>query len=218
MPPTHHPTAWDDPATRRSWAKLVTCALLGQILWPAAWLGLLAWYVIMSMTWTLWLFFVPLLYSFYRAFLQLSYISWAFHTRRLLRTYPWQVFEEPESGIGKVPGATAGDVWLSFPNPERPDEKLPMILKVHVRSTWWRRRLGRGYTTEKTQQIREVWFAGDPRFAAVIAVPGPRRFHVVQQRPINKRGVADLRGASPAALERARRAGVRLPDPNSATG
>ncbi|MFD4597363.1 hypothetical protein ACFWPQ_04920 [Streptomyces sp. NPDC058464] len=218
MPPTHHPAAWDDPATRRAWAKLVTCAFLGQILWPAAWLGLLAWYVTMSMTWTLWLFFVPLLYSFYRAFLQPSYISWAFHARRLLRAYPWQVFEEPENGIGKVPGATAGDVWLSFPNPERQDEKLPMILKVHIRSMWWRRRLGRGYTTEKTKQIREVWFAGDPRFAAVIAVPGPCRFHVVQQRPTNERGVADLRGASPAALERARRAGVRLPDPNSATG
>ncbi|WP_406440075.1 hypothetical protein OHB00_32680 [Streptomyces sp. NBC_00631] len=218
MPPTHHPTAWDDPATRRAWVKLVTCALLGQILWLAAWLGLLVWYVTMSLTWTLWLFFVPLLYSFYRAFLQPSYISWAFHTRRLLRAYPWQVFEEPENGIGKVPGATAGDVWLSFPNPERLDEKLPMILKVHVRSMWWRRRLGRGYTTEKTRQIREVWFAGDPRFAAVIAAPGPRRFHVVQQRPMNRRGVADPRDASPAALERARCAGVRLPDANSATG
>ncbi|WP_316779406.1 hypothetical protein [Streptomyces sasae] len=217
MPPTHHPTAWDDPATRRAWAKLVTCALLGQILWPAVWLGLLAWYVIMSISWTLWLFFVPLLYSFYRAFLQPAYISWAFHTRRLLRAYPWQVFEEPESGIGKVPGATDGDVWLSFPNPERVDEKLPMILKSHIRSMWWRRRLGRGHTSVKTAQAGEVWFAGDPRFAAVVAAPGPRHFYVVQQRPMNKRGVADPHGASPAALERARRAGVRLPDPNSAT-
>ncbi|MFF4312003.1 hypothetical protein [Streptomyces sp. NPDC001507] len=212
MPPVHHSVAWDDPATRRAWAKLVTCAFSGQLLWPATWLGALAWYVTMSMTWTLWFFFVPLLYSFYRTLLQPSYISWAFHTRRLLRAYPWQVFEEPENGIGKIVGATAGDVWLSFPNPERQDEKLPMILKVHIRSMWWRRRLGRGYATAKAQQIREVWFAGDPRFAAVIAAPGPRRFHVVQQRPMNKRGVADPQGAGPAALARARRAGVRLPD------
>ncbi|MCG7206875.1 hypothetical protein [Streptomyces arenae] len=215
MLPTHHRTAWDDSETRRAWAKLVTCAFLGQLLWPAAWLGLLAWYVSISISWTLWLFFVPLLYTFYRAFLQPAYISWAFHTRRLLRAYPWQVFEEPRSGIGEIPGATDGDVWLSFPNPERPDETLPMILKVHVRSMWWRRRLGRGYTTAKAARARQVWFAGDPRFAAVIAVPGPCRLYVVQQRPSGDRGVADTHGASAAALERARRAGVRLPDPDS---
>lgn len=191
MSPMHHSAAWDDPATRRAWAKLVTCAFLGQALWPAAWLGLLAWYVVMSISWTLWLFFVPLLYTFYRAFLQPAYIAWAFHTRRLLRAYPWRVFEEPESGIGDAPGATAGDVWLRFPDPEHPAETLVMILHAHVRSRWWRRRLGRGYTTEKTAQVRQVWCAGDPRFAAVIAAPGPRRFHVLRQPPSKEQGVAD---------------------------
>ncbi|MFF4897019.1 hypothetical protein [Streptomyces sp. NPDC001068] len=216
MPPTHLPTAWDDPETRRAWAKLITCAFLGQILWPAVWLGLLLWYVTMSITWTLWLFFVPLLYSFYRAFLQPAYISWAFHTRRLLRAYPWQEFEKPESGIGRIPGATAGDVWLRLPNPERPGEILALILKVHTRSMWWRRRLGRSYSTAKTAQAEKVWFAGDPRFAAVIAAPGPRRLYVLHQCPKDKRGFADPGEASPAALERARRAGVRLPEPQSA--
>ncbi|MFJ6704180.1 MULTISPECIES: hypothetical protein [unclassified Streptomyces] len=216
MPPTQHPTAWDDPATRRAWAKLIISAFLGQIVWPAVWLGLLAGYVIMSITWTLWLFFVPLLYSFYRAFLQPAYISWAFRTRRLLRAYPWQVFEKPESGIGKIPGATAGDVWLKFPDPERPGETTPLILKVHIRSMWWRRRLGRGYASPKTAQAGQVLFAGDPRFAAVIAVPGPRRLYVILRQPTDGRGHVDPGAASPAALERARRAGVRLPDPQSA--
>ncbi|MEW2299862.1 hypothetical protein AB0958_07755 [Streptomyces sp. NPDC006655] len=211
----HHLTAWDDPATRRAWAKLVSWAFLGQALWPVAWLGLLAWYVVMSISWTLWFFFVPLLYTFYRAFLQPAYISFAFRARRLLRAYPWQVLEEPESGIGEVPGATAGDVWVRFPDPERPDETLPMILQAHARSMWWRRRLGRGYATEKTAQVRLVWFAGDPRFAVVVAAPGPRRFYVIRQRPTNDQGVAHVRGASPAAVDRARRAGVCLPDPNS---
>ncbi|MHC3475521.1 hypothetical protein ACYF6T_43605 [Streptomyces sp. 7R007] len=210
MPPTHHLAAWDDPATRQAWVKLIACAVLGQLFWPLAWAGLLAWYVGMSIAWTLWLFFVPLLYTFYRAFLQPAYISWAFHTRRILRVYPWKVIEAPESGIGGISGATAGDVWLGLPDPERPGDTIEVILRVHVRSMWWRRRLGRGYTTEKTAQVREVWFAGDPRFAAVIAAPGPRRLLAIHQRPKDKNGFADPYGASPQALERARRAGVRV--------
>jgi hypothetical protein len=196
----------------------MTWAVLGQILWPAVWAGLMAWYVIMSVTWTLWLFFAPMLYSFYRAFLQPSYILWALRTRRFLRVYPWQVFEAPESGIGRIPGATPGDVWLSFPNPERPDDRVQVILSVHIRSVWWRRRLGRGYNTEKTAQAKTVWLAGDPRFAAVIAVPGPRHLYVILQRPADKSGTADPRDASPQALERARRAGVRVPDAHTDSG
>jgi len=217
MPPTHHPTAWDDPSTRRAWTKLLTFAIAGQIIWPVVWVGLLALYVVMSITWTLWLFFIPMLYSFYRAFLQPAYIIWALRTRRLLREYGWQVFETPESGIGTIPDTTAGDVWLTFPTPEGPDEMVPVILRVHIRSAWWRRRLGRGFSTQKTAQAKTVWFAGDPRFAAVIAVPGPRRLYVIHQRPSYSKSVsAEAHGASPHALERARRAGVHVPDPHSA--
>ncbi|MFI5683775.1 hypothetical protein [Streptomyces sp. NPDC051636] len=156
-------------------------AFVGQILWPVAWVGLLEWYVT-SPTWTLWLFFVPMLYAFYRSFLQPAYITGAFRTRRLLREWPWKVFVAPESGIGKIPGGGMGDVWLSFPDPERPEEKVPVILHGHIRSAWWRRRLGRGFTTRKTAQVKEIWFAGDPRAAGVIAVPGPRRLFVIYQR------------------------------------
>ncbi|MFD4522656.1 hypothetical protein ACFWP7_01695 [Streptomyces sp. NPDC058470] len=217
MPPTQPPTAWDDPQTRRAWTKLIACAIAGQVIWPVVWVGLLAAYVIMSITWTLWLFFIPMLYSFYRAFLQPAYFTWALRTRRILQEYPWQAFEAPESGIGTIPDTTAGDVWLSFPHPERSDEMVPVVLRVHIRSAWWRRRLGRGFSTEKTAQAKTVWFAGDPRFAAVIAVPGPRRLYVIHQRPsYGKSMSAEAAGATPQALDRARRAGIHVSDPHSA--
>ncbi|MEU9151055.1 hypothetical protein AB0D59_11000 [Streptomyces sp. NPDC048417] len=216
MPATHHPTAWGDPATRRAWTKLLISAALGQLLWPAVWLGLLAWYVSMSITWTLWLFFVPMAYAFYRTFLQWAYWRGAFRTRRLLRQYPWHVYEAPESGIGNLPGVGNGYAWLRFPNPEVPDQQVTMVMHSHVRSIWWGGRLGKRAKDERKAQVREVWFAGDPRFAAVIAVSGPRRLYVLHQRPSYNPGIpADGHGAGSQALELARRAGVRVPGPDS---
>ncbi|KPI04208.1 hypothetical protein OK074_4735 [Actinobacteria bacterium OK074] len=219
MPPTQHPTAWDDPATRRAWRKLMTWAVLGQILWPATCVGLMAWYVRMPI-WTLWFFFVPMIYSFYRTFLQRFYWMGAYHARPFLRHYPWQMFEEPESGInlGDIPGAQRGMAWLKFPNPEAPDEHVTIAMDTHVRAWWWSRRLGKRAKPERKAQVREIWFAGDPRFAAVIAAPGPRRFYLLSQRP-DKRDLADPQNAGPEALARARRAGVRLPEstPQSAS-
>ncbi|MEU3335654.1 hypothetical protein ACWCQ1_17205 [Streptomyces sp. NPDC002144] len=181
MAPTHHRSAWDDAATRRAWAKLLTCAVLGQILWPVAWTGLLAWYVSMSAAWTLWLFFAPMAYAFYRTFLQVAYWRGALRARRLLRRYPWQTFHTPESGVGNTPGVRAGYAWLRFPHPEAPDERVTMAMHSHVRSVWWGGRLGKRARPERKAQVREIWFAGDPRFAAVIAVPGPRRLYVLRQ-------------------------------------
>ncbi|WP_327430821.1 hypothetical protein [Streptomyces sp. NBC_01236] len=217
MAPTPDSTAWDDEATRRAWTKLITCAIAGQTLWPAAWVGLLAWYAIMSITWTLWLFFIPMAYTFYRSFLQLAYFTGAFRARRLLQHYPWQVWETPESGIGNIPGVRAGYAWLKFPDPEASDQLVTMVMHSHVRSVWWGGRLGKRAKPERKTQVEELWFAGDPRFAAVIAAPGPRRLYVIHQRPsYNKSLPAEAHGASPQALERARRTGIHVPDPDPA--
>ncbi|WP_369261217.1 hypothetical protein [Streptomyces sp. R35] len=171
----------------------------------------------MSITWTLWLFFIPMAYTFYRSFLQPRYFIGAFRARRLLRQYRWQIYETPESGIGNIPGVRAGYVWLKFPDPEAPDQLVTMVMHSHVGSDWWGGRLGKRAKPERKVQVQEIWFAGDPRFAAVIAVPGPRRLYVIHQRPNYNRAVsADARGAGPDALERARRAGVHVPDPRSA--
>ncbi|MGW3446954.1 hypothetical protein [Streptomyces sp. NPDC001076] len=215
MPPTS-PTAWEDQATRRAWTRLLICAALGQVLWPAAWVALLAWYVHMSTTWTLWLFFIPMAYTFYRTFLQWAYWRGAFRARLLLRQYPWHMYEALESGIGNIPGVRNGYAWLKFPNPDMPDQRVTMVMHSHVRSVWWGGRLGKRAKAERKAQVGEIWFAGDPRFAGVLAVPGPRRLYVIHQRPSYNPGLpADAHGAGPQALERARRAGVRVPDVSS---
>jgi len=213
MSPTSPATAWDDPDSRRAWTTLFTWAVLGQILWPLVCLGSLL--LIVGPEWPVWLCFAPLLYSGYRTVLQRRYLTDAFQIRRILKTYAWNRYKTPESGIGSVPGAKSGDVWLKLPNPERPADHIPVILHGHVRSPWWRRRLGPGVKPEKMAQVAEVWFAGDARFAGVLAVPGPRRLFLVYQHPTtDSRFLTDVREAAPEALDRARRAGVPVPERN----
>ena len=213
MESVHHPMgggpAWEDPATHRAWKKLFIFAVLGQILWPATCLGA---FVLMLLVgrWSVWLLLPISVYALYRAFLQRQYIIAAVQTHRLLRVYAWRTYKSPESGIGQIPGAKLGDVWLAFPDPDQPDRAVQIILHGHARSAWWRRRLGRGYETAKTAEAAEVWFAGDPRFAGVIAVPGPRRLFLLYQLDNSKPSSSDQQSASPEALERARRAGVRI--------
>ncbi|MCK8434425.1 hypothetical protein G3I77_15765 [Streptomyces sp. D2-8] len=173
---------------------------------------MLAWYV-RSPTWALWLFFVPMLYAFYRTCLQPAYFVWAFRARRLLREYPWQVYKNPECGIGRIPEAGPADVWLKFPDPERTAE-IGIVMRSHLRATFWVRRLGPGVKPAKASQVEEVWFAGDPRFAGVIAVPGPRRLYVICQCLSCKGISAGAQGAGPQAVERACRAGVRVEGPS----
>ncbi|MET7380271.1 hypothetical protein ABZT08_15875 [Streptomyces sp. NPDC005526] len=166
--------------------------------------------MILTGRWSMW-FLLPLaLYALYRTLLQRQYIVAALQTRRILKVYPWQARTTPESGIGQIPGAKSGDVWLAFPDPDQPDGVVRVILHGHARSVWWRRRLGRGYETEKTSQVAEVWFAGDPRFAGVVAVPGPRRLFLLYQLSSGNASAETERNASPEAVVLARRAGVRV--------
>ncbi|MET8948994.1 hypothetical protein ABZX30_37150 [Streptomyces sp. NPDC004542] len=201
-------SAWEDSATQAACAKLLTFAVVGQVVWPAVCVG---GFVIMLLVgqWAMWFILPIFLYSLYRAFLQRHYINSAVQARRVLKVYPWQVYRMPESGIGQIPGAKLGDVWISFPNPDQPEKGVPVVLHGHARSVWWRRRLGRGYETGKTSQVAKVWFAGDPRFAGVIAVPGPRRLFLLYQLAAGHAGNGGERVVSPKAIERARRAGIR---------
>ncbi|MEU6067333.1 hypothetical protein ABZ864_23280 [Streptomyces sp. NPDC047082] len=160
--------------------------------------------------WSMWFLLPIAMYALYRTFLQREYIASAVQARRILRVYPWQVLRTPESGIGQIPGAKLGDVWLAFPDPDRPERDVPIILHGHAGSVWWRRRLGRGYDNEKTRQVAEVWFAGDPRFAGVIAVPGPRRLFPLLPFAAPQSCAGGEKQASPEAVKRARRAGVRV--------
>ncbi|AJP04120.1 hypothetical protein TU94_24255 [Streptomyces cyaneogriseus subsp. noncyanogenus] len=69
----------------------------------------------------------------------------------------------------------------------------------------------RAASTAKNGTTGEVWFAGDPRFLGVVAVPGPRRLvRVAQREAVDSRMPARRRGVGPEARERARAAGARV--------
>lgn len=217
MNPTDHPVAWEHSLTRRSWFKQLTMNTFALVAWIAAWFGLLA---------VLSVFLGPgyavlvvpfLLYSFYRAFLQLFIISGLFGMKRVLREYPWQLSPDVPYGLAKrtdVVGRQFG--WFEFPNPARPEERLPMVFPRHWGVGWWSRRMAPRATPELKAQIGVVWFAGDPRFIGVLAAsesgsPMPRRLRFLRQQMDSDGGsrtVADW-GATAEDVARGRRAGVR---------
>jgi len=195
----------------------MTMNVVGQVVWIAVYPGVL--YVMVVFTSRA---FVPvftpfLLYSFYRFFVQLTYFPWALRMRRILREYPWQVLEGVPSGLGRYPGARDDGIWFEFRNPVSPDERIPLVFIKHQRAYWWMKRMdGPRTKPERRAQIEPLWFAGDPRFLAVIAAPGrdgkaPKRLHVLYQRSVFDRRCAPQSwgaGAGAADVERARRAGA----------
>ncbi|MFJ9901877.1 hypothetical protein ACIRVK_03040 [Streptomyces sp. NPDC101152] len=157
-----------------------------------------------------------LVYSFHRAFLQLFIIAWVFRMRRVLQAYPWQLVRDMSYGLTKrtdVVGRQFG--WFEFPNPARPEEKLPLVFSRHWGVGWWHRRMAPRAASELKAQIGVVWLAGDPRFIGVIAAPSvdgsmPRRLRFLHQQTPATGGLslADW-GATDDDIERGRRAGVR---------
>jgi hypothetical protein len=193
----------------------------GFIGWWAIWIGLLAVLVgVLSPGFTF-LFLPFLLYSLYRAVLQVRYFPPAFRMRRILRTYPWQILRGVPSGLTKhpeVPGKRQYG-WFEILNPAHPEQRLPVVFSQHLRTEWWSRRLAPRAKPELKAQIEVVWFAGDPRFIGLIAAPtptgqAPRRMHVLQQqmRAAEGRSLADW-GVTHEDIERGRRAGIHPAQP-----
>ncbi|MDQ0751010.1 hypothetical protein QF034_005241 [Streptomyces africanus] len=221
MNPTDASVAWEHPPTRRAWSKQLAANALALFGWVALWVALLAILVVfLSPGYTI--FFVPfLLYSFYRAFLQLFVLPAVFRMRRVLREYPWRLYSDAPHGLADrsdVVGRQNG--WFEFPNPARPHELLPMVFPRHWGVGWWNRRMAPRAKPELKAQIGVVWLAGDPRFIGVIAAPTsdestPRRFRFLSQQTGSdggRRSVADW-GATAEDIERGRRAGVRSARP-----
>ncbi|MFB7496967.1 hypothetical protein ACFC09_20175 [Streptomyces sp. NPDC056161] len=217
MDPTDNLTAWEHAPTQRAWSKQLSVSLLALVGWIALWIALLAVLVVfLSPRYTI--LFVPfLLYSFYRAFIQVFSIPVVFRTRRILREYPWRLYSAIPCGLtdrADVVGRQYG--WFEFPNPAQPDEQLPMVFPRHWGVGWWHRRMAPRANPELKSQIDVVWLAGDPRFIGVIAASSPdgvspRRFRFLHQQMSadgGGRSVSDW-GATAEDIERGRRAGVR---------
>lgn len=215
MRPSDHPSAWDHQPTRSAWAKHMTMNILGQLGWTVTYPGLFYVMVVYTSQTFVFVFLPFILYSFYRFFIQLTYFPWAFRMRRVLREYPWQLLKTVPSGLGKYPDARDDGMWFELRNPVDSAEKIPLVFIKHHRSHWWLKRLdGPRTKPHRRAQIEPLWFAGDPRFLAVVAAPGrggtePKRLHMLYQRSVfDSRSVPETWGASAADVERARRAGA----------
>ncbi|MET9405631.1 hypothetical protein ABZX90_07590 [Streptomyces sp. NPDC002935] len=220
MNPTAYPTAWDHPPTRRAWTHHMILIIIRLVGWIAVWIGSLGVLVVfLSPGFTP--LFVPLLgYATFRAVLQLAYIRPSIQIQRVLWNYPWQLLTGVPRGRNKHPRVQEDEMWLELPNPEEPEERIPLLFLSGMRTFWWMRRFGTARTKpELKAQIEPLWFAGDPRFIAVIAATSrngkaPKRLHLLYQRTATgRRGIEPTDwNASPAALERARRSGAHVPD------
>ncbi|MER6271101.1 hypothetical protein [Streptomyces sp900105755] len=195
----------------------MTMNVLGQVGWTVAYPGLLYIMVVYTSSAFVLVFLPFILYSLYRFFIQLTYFPWALRMRRVLREYPWQLLEAVPSGLGKHPDAREDGMWFELPNPADREEMIPLVFIKHQRSYWWLKRLDGPRTKQhRRAQIEPLWFAGDPRFLAVVAAPGrngeaPRRLHMLYQRPVFDRRVEpETWDAGSADIERARRAGAAI--------
>ncbi|MGW3409799.1 hypothetical protein [Streptomyces sp. NPDC000888] len=194
--------------------------IVGRLVgWIGVWFGSL--YLIVATPPSIGWVFLPLLaYATFRAVLQLAYFRPSIHIQRVLRHYPWQLLKGVPRGRNKHPQVQEDEMWFEFPNPENPEERIPLLFLSNMRTFWWMRRFGTSKTKpELKAQIEPLWFAGDSRFIAVIAANGrggksPRRLHLLYQRTATgRRGIEPTDwNASPAALDRARRAGAHVPD------
>ena len=194
-------TAYEDPATRGAWRRTAAFRLSAFLL---SLVSFVAWLyaVLLTPVWTLWVLMPALFVLIYVAMLSTARVTGILSLRRVLRVYPWQ----------SVPGAASiaknGTTRFSFADPEHPDPDKRVSLGYGSF-------LGAGYTfwvrQVRSGAVDEVWFAGDPRFLGVVAVPGPRRLLGVAQRgAVDDRMSARKRGVSPEARERAKAAGARV--------
>ncbi|WP_143658448.1 hypothetical protein [Streptomyces sp. Tue6028] len=219
MHPTEYPTAWHHPSTRRAWVHHMVLIVVRSVGWVATWLGSL-FLVVATPRWIGWAFLLLLVYATFRAVLQLAYLGPSIQIQRVLWQYPWQFLTDVPRGRNKHPGLQDDAMWLELPNPEDPEQRIPLPFLSTMRTFWWMRRFGTTRTKpELKAQIEPLWFAGDPRFVAVVAATGrggkgPKRLHLLYQRAAaGRRGADPVHwNACPAALERARRAGAHVPE------
>lgn len=89
--------------------------------------------------------------------------------RRILGTYRWQRLPVARRT------APTGHVSYDVPDPERPDRTVAVVVRGPLARRRWARLAADG-------AVDRALLAGDPRFAAVLALPGPRALALVRPR------------------------------------
>ncbi|WP_051835473.1 hypothetical protein [Streptomyces sp. NRRL S-481] len=194
------PVAWETPGTSSAlfrWAAGQLARVLG---WVALWwggvfvtVGLLPVGAVVPMG-------VVLAVITYNAVMSLGKL-WRFgRMHRILTVYPWR--QQPEGVRYDARGRRASFV---LPDPDQPEKTVsPKIAGLFFRS--WDRIARKGLDGD-------LWYAGDPRFACVIAAPGLKTLtYAAQPTAFDDRTSPRRKGLSPEARRRARAIGARVAD------
>ncbi|MEU6098724.1 hypothetical protein [Streptomyces sp. NPDC047079] len=189
------PVAWDTARTRSALLRWTLWHLAKFLGWVALWWGALYVTVVLLPVGAV-VFMVVVLCAFaVLARLALARL-WRFRRmRRVLQVYPWR---QQSSAVRLTKGK---EPVFVLPNPDRPGETVS--LKGTVR---WVSAARKGFDGD-------VWYAGDPRFACVIAKPDLTAVsYAAQPTAYDSRTSPRRKGVSPEARRRARAIGARVAD------
>ncbi|MFJ7075562.1 hypothetical protein [Streptomyces sp. NPDC098781] len=192
------PVAWDTPGTRSALHRWTAWNLAKSLGWVALWWAALYVTVVLLPVAAVVPMVLVLCAITFVASGALGRLAQGVRIRRVLTVYPWR----------QLPGAVRADKGSAvfvLPDPDHPDKT------VSLRSKAW---LLRSWTAEALKDYdEELWYAGDPRFACVLAKPVPRGlFCLTQPTAYDWRTSPRRKGLSPEARRRARAIGARVAD------
>ncbi|NBE54913.1 hypothetical protein [Streptomyces boluensis] len=193
------PSAWDVAGTSRAlwrWAGLRLARAVG---WVALWWGAVYVTVAVLPAGAAVPMVVVLCALGVLAVLSFGRLWRGLRMRRILRVYPWR----QESGAVLI--TDAGDAAFRLPDPDHPEKTVSLKVAAGLFRSWGGAAL-RDYDDE-------LWYAGDPRFACVVAKPGPRGLAcLAQPTAYDHRTSPRRKSLSPEARSRARAIGARVAD------
>ncbi|MEW2402684.1 hypothetical protein [Streptomyces sp. NPDC046862] len=192
------PVAWDTPGTRRAF-RLRTARHLAMGLGSVAlWWGAVFVTVLLPVAAVVPMVLVLMVIGI-MALVALGRLGWGWRMWRILRVYPWR----QKSGAVRI---TRGkDAIFVLPDPDSPEKTVSLKVSAGLFRTWSREAL--------KEYDEELWYAGDPRFACVVAKPDLRGLgYLAQPTAYNHRTSPRRKGVSPEARRRARAIGARVAD------
>lgn len=189
--------AWDTPGTPAALGKWLAQHAAKSLAWAVAWAGLVVVTVVLLPPWGAWITVWGLVGTMYCLVVSLYRVALVRRMYLILRTYPWL------RQLGGVRVQKESEAVFVLPDPDNPAKTVSpkepgMLLKR------WNRVVRKGFKDE-------LWYAGDPRFAVVVAKPGFRSMGYARQpTAFNPRTSPRSRGVSPEARERALAIGARV--------
>lgn len=193
------PVAWESPGTPSAlgrWAALQAAKFLSYC---ALWWATVA-LTVLALPVGATVLMVPLLaVTGYLAWMAQVRLRRAWLLRRILTVYPWR--QDPHA-VRLYKGKKAVFV---LPDPDRPEKSVSPKEPGNLFKLWDR--------VARKGFHEELWYAGDPRFACVVARPGLKSLSYVTD-PVawHPRTSPRRKGLSPEARRRARAIGARVAD------